>query len=195
MSESTRQNLDKINTYWQENCTCELKNTATRAVFGNGNSKAEVVFIGEAPGKKEDETGVPFVGSAGKFLDEMLESIKMVRSDIYITNIVKYRPPNNRDPLPKEKDACKDWLHEELNVIAPKLIVFLGRHSMNHFFPDLKISQAHGKLVIKNIVGINTKYFLPLYHPAAALYNGGMREELMNDFKKIPVALAKIGGK
>jgi DNA polymerase len=192
MSESTQKSLEEINGYWQENCTCELKNTATRAVFGNGNPHAKVVFIGEAPGKKEDETGVPFVGAAGKFLDEMLESIKMIRCDIYITNIVKYRPPNNRDPLPEEKEACKDWLHEELNMIAPKLIVFLGRHSMNHFFPDLKISKAHGKLVIKNIQGINTKYFLPLYHPAAALYNGGMREELMNDFKKIPLALKKI---
>lgn len=192
MSESTRKNLSEINEYWKEHCTCELKKTATKVVFGNGNPHAEVVFIGEAPGKKEDETGVPFVGAAGKFLDEMLESIKMVRSDIYITNIVKYRPPNNRDPLPEEKDACKDWLHEELNCIAPKLIVFLGRHSMNHFFPDLKISQAHGKLVIKTIPGINTKHFLPLYHPAAALYNGGLREELIWDFKKIPLALKKI---
>ena len=192
MSESTPKNLDEINIYWQENCVCELKSTASRAVFGNGNHKAQVVFIGEAPGKKEDETGVPFVGAAGKFLDEMLESIKMVRGDIYITNIVKYRPPNNRDPLPKEKEDCKDWLHQELNMIAPKLIIFLGRHSMNHFFPELKISDAHGKLVIKNIPGINTKYFLPLYHPAAALYNGGMREQLFKDFKKIPIALEKI---
>ena len=196
MSESTRKSsknsLSEINLYWQENCQCELKNTASRAVFGNGNPHAEVVFIGEAPGKKEDETGIPFVGAAGKFLDEMLESIKMERGDIYITNIVKYRPPNNRDPELQEKESCKDWLHEELNIIAPKLIVFLGRHSMNHFFPDLKISEAHGKLIIKNITGINTKYFLPLYHPAAALYNGGMRAELMNDFKKIQLALEKI---
>lgn len=184
--------LEEINSYWQENCTCELKTTASRAVFGHGNPQAQIVFIGEAPGKKEDETGVPFVGAAGKFLDEMLGSIQMKREDIYITNIVKYRPPNNRDPLPEEKDACKDWLHEELNAIAPKLIIFLGRHSMNHFFPDLKISEAHGKLVIKKIPGINTKYFLPLYHPAAALYNGGLREELLQDFKKIPLALKKM---
>lgn len=192
MSESTRKTLIEINEYWQEYCACELKKTATMAVFGDGNSKAEVVFIGEAPGKKEDETGVPFMGAAGKFLGEMLESIKMIRSGIYITNIVKYRPPNNRDPLPQEKEDCKDWLHEELNVIAPKLIVFLGRHSMNHFFSDLKISQAHGKLVKKSIPGINTKYFLPLYHPAAALYNRGMREELLKDFAKIPIFLNKI---
>ena len=195
MAKSTPKNLEGLNLYWQENCACELKKTATRAVFGDGNNKAEVVFIGEAPGKKEDETGVPFMGAAGKFLGEMLASIKMKRGDIYITNIVKYRPPNNRDPLPQEKEDCKDWLHEELNIIAPKLIVFLGRHSMNHFFPELKISDAHGKLINKNIPGINTKYFLPLYHPAAALYNGSLRQELLKDFKKIPTVLKKIKDK
>ncbi len=183
--------LAEIHTHWEQYCPCELRKT-TRAVFGVGNEKATIVFIGEAPGKKEEETGIPFVGAAGRFLDEMLQSITMKRDDIYITNIVKYRPPNNRDPLPEEKDACKEWLHEELNAIAPTLIVFLGRHSMNHFFPELKISDAHGKLVIKNIPGITTRYFLPLYHPAAALYNGGMRDELMRDFKKIPKALEKI---
>ncbi len=193
MTLATRKTLQEIHSYWAENCACELRKTATKPVFGDGNPHTEVVFIGEAPGKKEDETGVPFIGAAGKFLNEMLESIGMKRENIYITNIVKYRPPNNRDPLPEEKDACKDWLHEELNIIAPKLIVFLGRHSMNHFFPDLKISDAHGKLIIKKFAGINTHYFLPLYHPAAALYNGGMRAELMKDFKKIPLALKKIG--
>jgi DNA polymerase len=192
MTESSRTTLSDINEYWQEHSTCELKQSATRAVYGTGNPRADVVFIGEAPGKKEDATGVPFVGAAGKFLDEMLHSIGMERTDIYITNIVKYRPPNNRDPLPGEKDACKDWLHEELTVINPKLIVFLGRHSMNHFFPELKISEAHGTLVIKTIPGINTQYFLPLYHPAAALYNGGLKGELFKDFKQIPLALEKI---
>lgn len=195
MAESTRKTLEEINSYWEKYCSCQLRETATRAVFGHGNPHGVIVFIGEAPGKKEDETGVPFVGAAGKFLDEMLSSIQMKRDDIYITNIVKYRPPNNRDPLPEEKEACKEWLHEELHAISPKLIVFLGRHSMNHFFPDLKISEAHGKLLIKHIEGIDTKYFLPLYHPAAALYNGGMREELMKDFKKIPLALTKINEK
>lgn len=187
--------LEEIHKYWQENCSCELRHSASRAVFGHGNPNADVVFIGEAPGKKEDETGIPFMGAAGKFLNEMLESIGMKREDIYITNIVKYRPPENRDPLPQEKEACKEWLHEELNTIEPKLIIFLGRHSMNHFFPELKISDAHGKLVIKTIQGIHTRYFLPLYHPAAALYNGSLREELMNDFKKIPLALKKIDEK
>lgn len=184
--------LIDLHEHWAALNDCALKETASRPVFGNGNAKADVVFIGEAPGKKEDATGIPFVGSAGKFLDEMLESIGMERGDIYITNIVKYRPPDNRDPLPEEKNACKDWLHAELNLINPKLIVFLGRHSMNHFFPDEKISTVHGKLLVKKIPGISTTYFLPLYHPAAALYNGGLREELMLDFQKIPLALKKI---
>ena len=110
--------LAKVHAFWKEHCTCELRHS-TREVCGDGNPHAEVVFIGEAPGKKEEETGVPFVGAAGKFLSEMLESIQMKREHIYITNIVKYRPPNNRDPLPEEKDACREWLHQELNTIAP----------------------------------------------------------------------------
>jgi DNA polymerase len=184
--------LLELHERWAKINTCPLKATASRAVFGVGNPHAQIVFIGEAPGKKEDETGVPFVGAAGKFLDEMLASIGMKREDIYITNIVKYRPPGNRDPEPAEKDACRDWLHAELAAINPKLIVFLGRHSMNDFFPGEKISNVHGKLLVKKFPDITTTHFLPLYHPAAALYNGGLRDELMNDFKKIPLALKKI---
>jgi DNA polymerase len=184
--------LTEIHDYWKIHCTCELKATATQAVPGDGNPHAEVVFIGEAPGKNEDIQGVPFIGAAGKFLAEMLESIKMKREDIYITNVVKYRPPNNRDPEPAEKEACQEWLHEELLAIKPKLIVFLGRHAMSNFFPAEKISAVHGKLLKKKITGFPTEYFLPLYHPAAALYNGGLRQELLNDFQKIPLALKKI---
>ncbi len=188
-----REQLDELNAYWKEHCTCPLKKTATQAVFGDGNAEAEVVFIGEAPGKNEDIEGRPFVGAGGKFLAEMLESIKMKRENIYITNIVKYRPPNNRDPEPEEKAACNDWLISELKIIEPKLIIFLGRHSMTRFFPTEKISDIHGKLLIKNIPELGKKQaFLPLYHPAAALYNGGMRETLMKDFKKIPKALKKL---
>lgn len=176
---------------WAEKNTCALKKTATQAVFGNGNQNSSIVFIGEAPGKDEDIEGIPFVGRAGQFLNEMLERIKMRREDIYITNIVKYRPPNNRDPEPEEKEACALWLYEELNMIQPKLIVFLGRHAMNDFFPLLKISEAHGKLLHKKFKHIKTEYFLPLYHPAAALYNGGLRDELLKDFKKIPLAIKK----
>ena len=187
-----RQQLDELNQYWNEHCNCDLKATATQAVFGDGNAGSEVVFIGEAPGKNEDIEGRPFVGAGGKFLAEMLESIKMKREDIYITNIVKYRPPNNRDPEPSEKEACNEWLINELKIIKPKLIVFLGRHSMGRFFPTEKISDVHGKLLIKNTAQLGHHAFLPLYHPAAALYNGGMRETLKKDFKKIPKALTKI---
>lgn len=184
--------LTQLHQYFHEKVDLELKKTATQPVFGNGNPKSQIVFIGEAPGKKEDETGTPFIGAAGKFLNEMLVGIGLKREDIYITNIVKYRPPNNRDPLPEEKEACAEWLYAELNFINPKLIVFLGRHSMNNFFPDLKISSAHGKLIIKKFNRINTSHFLPLYHPAAALYNGGMRDTLIEDFKRISLILKKI---
>ncbi len=188
-----KEELEELNTYWQEHCTCGLKKTATQAVFGSGNANSEIVFIGEAPGKNEDIEGTPFVGAAGKFLNEMLEDIEMKREDIYITNIVKYRPPNNRDPEQEEKEACNEWLINELKIINPKLIVFLGRHSMLRFFPENKISEVHGKLLIKNIAELGKKQaFLPLYHPAAALYNGGMRDTLKKDFKKIPKALEKL---
>lgn len=187
-----REQLDELNKYWQENCKCELRKTATQAVFGDGNAESDVIFIGEAPGKNEDLEGRPFVGAAGKFLAEMLENIGMKREDIYITNIVKYRPPNNRDPEPKEKEECNEWLINEIKIISPKLIVFLGRHSMGRFFPQEKISDIHGKLLIKNTEEFGKQAFMPLYHPASALYNGGMRETLMKDFKKIPLALKKI---
>lgn len=185
--------LEKLNIKFHKKNKCSLKETATRPVFGNGNPDAEIVFIGEAPGKKEDQNGIPFIGAAGKFLDEMLASIKTKRENIYITNIVKYRPPNNRDPEPIEKEQCAEWLRAELELIQPKLIVFLGRHSMNHWFPELKIGDAHGILIQKKFREFPTEYFLPLYHPAAALYNGGMRENLMKDFAKIPKILKKMG--
>lgn len=189
---SAEEKLKEINTRWFIDCACELKKIATQPVPGNGNPHAEIVFIGEAPGKDEDKQGIPFVGRAGQFLNEMLETIKLKREDVYITNIVKYRPPNNRDPEPEEKKACREWLYEELNAIQPVLIVFLGRHSMNDFFPDLKISDAHGKLIHKKFKRIHTEYFLPLYHPASALYNGGLREVLIEDFKKLPKAVEQI---
>lgn len=175
-----------------EACKCKLKKTATQPVFGHGNPHAEIVFIGEAPGKDEDLQGMPFVGRAGQFLNQMLESIKLERGDVYITNTVKYRPPNNRDPEPDEKADCYEWLLTELNFIKPKLIVFLGRIAMSNFFPEAKISEVHGKLLIKEIAGFPTKNFLALYHPAAAMYNGSLRETLQNDFKKLPKVLEKI---
>jgi uracil-DNA glycosylase family 4 len=157
--------LRAIHEKWFIDCTCKLKTTATQPVPGNGNPDATIVFIGEAPGKNEDLQGIPFIGAAGKFLAEMLESIKMKREDIYITNIVKYRPPDNRDPLPEEKQTCEAWLYEELNFIKPKLVIFLGRHSMNDFFPDLKISEAHGKLIHKKFDRVDAEYFFAALSP------------------------------
>jgi len=184
--------IEEVHQKWIADCRCPLKKTATQPVPGEGNEAAQIVFIGEAPGKQEDEAGRPFVGAAGQFLNEMLKEIKMKREDVYITNIVKYRPPNNRDPEPSEKEDCIGWLYDELNFIKPKLIVFLGRHSLLYFFPTEQISKIHGKLLIKEIPNLPTKYFFPLYHPAAALYNSSLKETLISDFKKIPKILEKI---
>ncbi len=178
--------------------TSELASQATQLVFGAGNPDADIVFIGEAPGKNEDLKGEPFVGAAGKFLNEMLESIGLKREDIYITNIVKYRPPNNRDPLPEEKKVFLPYLQEQLEIIQPKVVVTLGRHSGSCFIPDLHISADHGqpKRLKLQFHDDKTKSFavviLPLYHPAAALYNGGMRETLLEDFALITPILEKI---
>lgn len=177
--------------------TPDLKSQATQLVFGEGSPDANVLFIGEAPGKQEDLQGRPFVGASGKFLDEMLASIGMKREDIYITNIVKYRPPNNRDPLPEEKKAFLPYLQEQLEIIQPKIIVTLGRHSGGAFLPDLHISTDHGKPKRIKLQFHDDKMnsfavvVLPLYHPAAALYNGGMRQMLMDDFALIPAILEK----
>ncbi len=188
MVKNEQDSLEQIKADILNNNICpDLAKTATQLVFGDGYPQANVVFIGEAPGKNEDLQGVPFVGSAGKFLNEMLESISLSRQDVYITNIVKYRPPNNRDPLPEEKEAFKPFLFRQLNVINPKLTVFLGRHSMNSFFPELKISEVHGTPINDG----KSRQYLALYHPAAALYNGGMRKVLFEDFAKIPKILSK----
>lgn len=163
-----------------DTCT-ELRKQATQLVMGDGNPDASIVFIGEAPGKKEDEQGLPFVGASGRFLNEMLGAAGLVRSDVYITNIVKYRPPNNRDPTEAEKAAFWPALVEQLTIINPKVIVTLGRHSMEQFLPTAKISSQHG---VAEQVTLGDKDFLliPLYHPAAALYNGSLRQMLIDDF-------------
>jgi uracil-DNA glycosylase family 4 len=170
-----------------DDVTPTLKTSATQLVFGDGNADANIVFIGEAPGKNEDIQGKPFVGAAGKFLNEMLELIGLGREDVYITNIVKYRPPNNRDPLPSEKEEFLPYLENQLEIIQPKLVVTLGRHSLNCFLPELQISACHGQPKrFKN------RIYLPLFHPAAALYNGSMRQTLIDDFVRIPLILKKI---
>lgn len=172
----------------------ELREGATQMVFADGNLDADVVFIGEAPGKKEDETGLPFMGAAGKFLNEMLATNGLTREDVYITNIVKYRPPNNRDPLKQEKEAFWPYLVSQLNVIKPKLIVTLGRHSMEYFLPKQKIGQIHGEPQ-QITLGNRRQTILPLFHPAAALYNGGLRQTLIDDFARIPLILKSINRK
>lgn len=170
----------------------QLAAGATNLVMGDGNVDADIVFIGEAPGKNEDEQGLPFVGAAGKFLNEMLAQADMDRSDVYITNIVKYRPPNNRDPLPEEKKAFWPYLIKQLQVIDPKVVITLGRHSMEYFLPGMYISQIHGQP--KRVqFGDRKIVIVPLYHPAAALYNGGMRQTLIDDFLTVPAVIAKLG--
>ncbi|MFH1855124.1 MAG: uracil-DNA glycosylase [bacterium] len=167
---------------------CPLYKFAKNPVPGAGSANSEIMFIGEGPGEKEDELGLPFVGRAGKLLDEMLESIGLERKDVYIANVVKHRPPGNRDPKPEEVVACWPYLEEQIKIIKPKLIVCLGRHSLSRFLPDAgPISSVHGRAFKKG-----TQAYMALYHPAVGLYNGGMRETLFKDFKKIKIALKKI---
>lgn len=187
-----KEKLDELNTRMIKECSCSLREQATQAVPGDGNPEAEILFIGEAPGAKEDEEGRPFVGAAGKFLNEMLASIDLKREDVYITNVVKYRPPNNRDPFPEEIASCEEWLKEEIKIIQPKIIVTLGRHALLYFLPGKKISEVHGQAFRKTFPDLGTLVFFALYHPAAALYNGSMRDTLIKDFQKIPKVLEKV---
>lgn len=168
--------------------TAKLRSTATQLVMGTGNLEAQIVLIGEAPGKKEDETGLPFVGAAGRFLDQMLEAAKLSRSDIYITNIVKYRPPENRDPTKAEKASFLPYLLRELEIIDPKVVITLGRHSMEYFLPNAKIGEVHGQL--KQVIINGRKITIaPLYHPAAVLYNGSLRQTLIDDFLRVSLTI------
>lgn len=189
---SKQQQLDEIRKRILDNNICpELAATATNLVMGDGNIDAEIVFIGEAPGKNEDEQGLPFVGAAGKFLNEMLAAANMTRSDVDITNIVKYRPPNNRDPLPEEKAEFWPYLLKQLQIIQPKVVITLGRHSMEYFLPGMKISQIHGEP--KRIkFGDDYLVIIPLFHPAAALYNGSLRQTLIDDFLMVPKIIEKL---
>ena len=170
----------------------ELASQATQLVMGDGNADADIVFIGEAPGKNEDLQGKPFVGAAGKFLDEMLAAADLRRSYVYITNIVKYRPPNNRDPLPEEKRQFWPYLMRQLEIIQPKAVLTLGRHSGGGFIPGLRISQDHGQ---SRRVRLHELEFvvIPLYHPAAALYNGSMRQTLIDDFMRAAAFVRQDG--
>ncbi len=187
-----QQQLDELRTALLEKNICpELASQATQIVMGDGNPNADIVFIGEAPGKNEDIQGKPFVGAAGKFLNVMLESAGMVRDDVYITNIVKYRPPNNRDPSPEEKAAFWPYLLKQLQIIDPKVVITLGRHSMEYFLPGMKIGEVHGEP--KRIeFGDHKIVVMPLFHPAAALYNGSLRQTLIDDFLKVPEVIKTL---
>lgn len=183
---SKQQLLDKIRTdILKKNICSDLAEQATGLVMGDGNIDADIVFIGEAPGKKEDELGLPFMGAAGKFLNVMLDEAGMERQDVYITNIVKYRPPKNRDPTKAEKEAFWPYLLEELAVIQPKVVITLGRLSMEYFLPLEKIGDIHGQPQHIS-VGDQPLLIIPLYHPAAALYNGSLRQTLIDDFLTVP---------
>jgi len=173
-------------------CGCQLRGTCTQVVPGEGNPQADIMFIGEAPGETEDRLGRPFVGAAGKFLEEMLGTIGLKREDVFIANILKCRPPSNRDPMPEEVEACWPWLLQQIKTINPKLIVTLGRHAMERFLPNQKISQIHGKVLRREFPEIGRLVFYALYHPAAALYQGGLRQTLVADFQKIPKVLQAI---
>ena len=165
---------------------CEIAKSRTKAVPGEGAENADIMFIGEAPGWHEDQQGRPFVGPAGKFLDDLLASIKLKRQEVYITNVIKTRPPNNRDPLPDEITNCRPWLDRQIELIRPKMIVTLGRYSMAMFFPGKTISKIHGTAQKQNGV-----LYFAMYHPAAALHQQNLRQTLQSDMLKIPALLAE----
>ncbi|MDI3341079.1 MAG: uracil-DNA glycosylase [Sphaerobacter sp.] len=168
-------------------CTrCELHRMRTQAVPGHGNPNAEIMFIGEGPGWHEDRQGLPFVGAAGQFLNEMLSNIGLSRDDVFITNVVKCRPPGNRDPLPDEIAACAAYLDEQIAAIQPKVIVTLGRFSMARWFPNERISRIHGQPRRFGDVVV-----VPMYHPAAALHQASLRATVEADMAKLPQILAE----
>jgi len=164
---------------------CDLYRQAIRPVPGDGPENSQILFIGEAPGWHEDQQGRPFVGPAGQYLDTLLASIGLKRDQVYITNVVKHRPPNNRDPLPGEIMACRPWLEQQIEIIKPKMIVTLGRYSMAMFFPGKSISKIHG--TAQNRDGV---IYYAMYHPAAALHQQSLRQEIEADMLKIPSLLS-----
>ena len=171
-------------------CTrCRLSATRTRAVPGEGSPDAEVLFIGEGPGFHEDRQGRPFCGAAGSFLDDLLASVGWQRPDVFITNIVKCRPPENRDPEPDEVDACASYLARQLAALDPAMIVTLGRHSLGRFVPGGRIGQCHGTVRPTDESVLHDGMVFSMYHPAAALHQGSLRQTLLDDMQSVPPAL------
>lgn len=163
---------------------CPLYKNTNKSVPGEGNPDSQIMFIGEGPGYHEDQQGRPFVGRAGKLLEELLQLIKLERKDVWIGNVVKHRPPENRDPQPEEIEACQPFLDEQIKIIDPKIIVTLGRFSMAKFFPEEKISRIHGQARFVDFAG-KRYIIIPMYHPAAALRNGDVMRELKANFLNI----------
>ena len=171
-----------------EHCQdCELSKHRIRVVPGEGPENCNLLFIGEAPGWHEDQQGRPFVGPAGKFLEELLASIGMKRNQVYIANVIKCRPPANRDPLPGEIKSCQQWLDRQLALIRPKIVVTLGRYSMARYFPRETISKVHGKTHKEGDI-----IYYAMYHPAAALHQQSLRKVIQDDMLKIPSLLAHV---
>ncbi|MEW6083473.1 MAG: uracil-DNA glycosylase [Chloroflexota bacterium] len=166
-------------------CTnCALHHSRKKSVPGEGPATAEIMFIGEGPGFHENEQGRPFVGAAGKFLDQLLAQAGVTRADVWIGNVVKCRPPENRDPLPEELAACNEYLERQIQTINPSIIVTLGRYSMNKFFPGAKISAVHGQMR-----KVGERYVIAMFHPAAALHQGALKPAILADFAKLPELL------
>ena len=169
-------------------CTkCILSKSRTKAVPGEGPENAQILFVGEGPGFHEDKQGRPFVGAAGQFLEELLAGIGMKREEVFITNVVKCRPPGNRDPMPEEIEACRAYLDRQIELINPRVIVTLGRYSMARWFPNAKISAIHGQPR-----KIEERLIVPMFHPAAALHQPSLRKDVEADFRKLPDILAEF---
>ena len=165
---------------------CELAKYRTKAVPGEGAEDADLLFIGEAPGWHEDQQGRPFVGPAGQFLDQLLTSIGLRREEVYIANVIKCRPPQNREPLPVEIQSCRKWLDRQIEIIRPQMIITLGRYSLARYFPNESIGKIHGKPR-----KLGDLIYYPMYHPAAALHQGSLRRTIETDMLKIPQLLAQ----
>lgn len=166
---------------------CVLARTRSRTVPGSGPMPCDLMFIGEAPGQREDELGLPFVGRSGQFLDELLGTVGRSRQDVYVTNVVKCRPPGNRDPQPDEIAACRGFLDRQVEMVAPKVVATLGRFSMARWFPGQRISQIHGESIRDG-----ERWIVPMYHPAAALRDGSLREVMKRDFAQLPALLEGV---
>jgi uracil-DNA glycosylase len=178
--------LDEVATLVRSCGRCELCRGRTNAVPGHGNARTEIMFIGEAPGQHEDRQGLPFIGASGQFLTQLLASIELSREDVFITNIVKCRPPGNRDPLPDEIAACSSYLDTQIDAIDPLMIVTLGRFSMSKWFPNERISRIHGQPRT-----FGHRVVVPMYHPAAALHQASLRSTIEADFERLPRILAQ----